>query len=128
MILAIDQGTTGTTCLVIDADGRVRGRGYSEFTQHFPRPGWVEHDAEEIWEVSRAASRARRSPAPGPGWSAGAGSASPTSGRRWSSGTGRRASRCTARSSGRTAAPPTICRALKEAGHEPRVPRRGRGW
>jgi glycerol kinase len=53
MILAIDQGTTGTTCLVIDRDGQVRGRGYREFTQHFPRPGWVEHDAEEIWRVSR---------------------------------------------------------------------------
>ncbi len=52
MILAIDQGTTGTTCLVIDADGKVRGRGYREFTQHFPRPGRVEHDAEEIWRVS----------------------------------------------------------------------------
>ena len=35
-ILAIDQGTTGTTCLLIDADGRVRGRGYAEFPQHFP--------------------------------------------------------------------------------------------
>jgi glycerol kinase len=52
MILAIDQGTTGTTCLVIDAEGRVRGRGYSEFAQHFPRPGWVEHDPEEIWTVT----------------------------------------------------------------------------
>src|SRR3712207_3122885 len=52
MILAIDQGTTGTTCRVIDRDGQVRGRGYSEFTQHFPRPGWVEHDATEIWDVT----------------------------------------------------------------------------
>ncbi len=53
MILAIDQGTTGTTCLVFDGDGRIRGRAYSEFRQHFPRPGWVEHDANEIWEVTR---------------------------------------------------------------------------
>jgi glycerol kinase len=53
MILAIDQGTTGTTCLVFDGEGRVAGRGYSEFEQHFPRPGWVEHDATEIWEVTR---------------------------------------------------------------------------
>ena len=51
-ILAIDQGTTGTTCMVISEDGRVLGRGYSEFTQHFPRPGWVEHDATEIWNVT----------------------------------------------------------------------------
>ena len=53
MILAIDQGTTGTTCLVFDRDGRIRGRAYSEFGQHFPRPGWVEHDPNEIWEVTR---------------------------------------------------------------------------
>jgi glycerol kinase len=53
VILAIDQGTTGTTCLVFDHDGRIRGRAYSEFAQHFPRPGWVEHDANEIWEVTR---------------------------------------------------------------------------
>jgi glycerol kinase len=53
MILAIDQGTTGTTCIVFGEDGRERGRAYSEFEQHFPRPGWVEHDAAEIWEVTR---------------------------------------------------------------------------
>jgi len=53
LILAIDQGTTGTTCLVFDESGRIRGRAYSEFEQHFPRPGWVEHDAAEIWEVTR---------------------------------------------------------------------------
>ncbi len=53
MILAIDQGTTGTTCLVFDEEGRVAGRAYSEFEQHFPRPGWVEHDAGEIWDVTR---------------------------------------------------------------------------
>ncbi|HEX5609459.1 MAG TPA: glycerol kinase GlpK [Solirubrobacterales bacterium] len=53
MILAIDQGTTGTTCLVFDGEGRIAGRAYSEFEQHFPQPGWVEHDASEIWEVTR---------------------------------------------------------------------------
>jgi glycerol kinase len=53
MILAIDQGTTGTTCIVFDEEGRPSGRGYSEFEQHFPKPGWVEHDAAEIWEVTR---------------------------------------------------------------------------
>src|SRR4051794_16381830 len=52
MILAIDQGTTGTTCLVFDRDARIVGRAYSELHQHFPRPGWVEHDPNEIWEVS----------------------------------------------------------------------------
>ena len=53
MILAIDQGTTGTTCLVFDQEGQIAGRGYSEFEQHFPRPGWVEHDAAEIWDVTK---------------------------------------------------------------------------
>jgi glycerol kinase len=54
VILAIDQGTTGTTCFVFDPDGEPIGRGYREFNQHFPRPGWVEHDAQEIWEVTEA--------------------------------------------------------------------------
>ena len=53
MILAIDQGTTGTTCLVFDGEARTAGRAYSEFEQHFPQPGWVEHDATEIWETTR---------------------------------------------------------------------------
>ncbi|MDQ3821263.1 MAG: FGGY family carbohydrate kinase, partial [Acidobacteriota bacterium] len=51
-VLAIDQGTTGTKVLVFDAEGNVRSRAYSEFTQHYPKPGWVEHDAEEIWAVT----------------------------------------------------------------------------
>lgn len=57
-VLAIDQGTTGTTALVFDRRGRVVGRGYSEFRQHYPKPGWVEHDAEEIWKVTLAVARA----------------------------------------------------------------------
>jgi glycerol kinase len=67
-VLAIDQGTTGATALLIDRAGRVRARGYSELPQHFPRPGWVEHDGEEIWnsvgiavrQALRAAGGARR--------------------------------------------------------------------
>jgi glycerol kinase len=58
VLLAIDQGTTGTTCLVFDAGGRIAGRSYSEFEQHFPRPGWVEHDAAEIWAVTRRVAAA----------------------------------------------------------------------
>src|SRR5919112_3076481 len=54
MLLGIDQGTTGTTCLVFDLEGGLAGRAYREFTQHFPRPGWVEHDAAELWDVTRA--------------------------------------------------------------------------
>lgn len=56
-VLAIDEGTTGTTCLVITEDGRVAGRGYREITQHFPEPGRVEHDAEEIFTRTRDAAR-----------------------------------------------------------------------
>lgn len=56
-VLAIDEGTTGVTCLVVSADGRIVGRGYREITQHFPQPGWVEHDAAEIFERTVAAAR-----------------------------------------------------------------------
>ena len=59
MILAVDQGTTGTTCLLVDDSLTIRGRGYAELTQHFPHPGWVEHDPEQIWEsVLTAAEQA----------------------------------------------------------------------
>ena len=56
-ILALDQGTTGSTALIIHQDGRVLGRGYREFTQYFPEPGQVEHDAEEILRVTLDAAR-----------------------------------------------------------------------
>src|SRR5262249_51081208 len=63
LILAIDQGTTGTTVLALDGAGRVRGRGYAELPQHYPKPGWVEHDGEEIWRsVGTAVRRARVDP------------------------------------------------------------------
>jgi glycerol kinase len=51
-VLAIDQGTTGSTALVLDGEGLVLGRATEEFTQYYPQPGWVEHDPEEIWRVS----------------------------------------------------------------------------
>jgi glycerol kinase len=57
MLLAIDQGTTGTTCLVVGDDLRAVGRGYREIAQHFPRPGWVEHDPAEIWTSAVEAAR-----------------------------------------------------------------------
>jgi glycerol kinase len=56
-ILALDQGTTGSTAMLIHQDGSVLARGYREFTQHYPRPGWVEHDPEEILRVSLEAMR-----------------------------------------------------------------------
>jgi glycerol kinase len=54
MVLAIDQGTTGSTCIVFDERMEMVGRAYREFAQHFPQPGWVEHDLGEIWEVTSA--------------------------------------------------------------------------
>src|SRR5918994_6809600 len=57
MILALDQGTTGSTALLVDADGAVRGRGYAELPQHYPQPGWVEHDPEDIWRITIAVVR-----------------------------------------------------------------------
>ncbi len=56
-ILAIDQGTTGTTVLVVDETLRIRGRASREFRQIFPKPGWVEHEASAIWESVEAATR-----------------------------------------------------------------------
>ncbi len=57
-VLALDQGTTGSTALLVDADGAVRARGYAELPQHFPRPGWVEHEPEEIWATVETAAAA----------------------------------------------------------------------
>ncbi|CAN5782443.1 glycerol kinase GlpK [soil metagenome] len=56
-VLAIDAGTTGVTALVVAPDGSVVSRGYSEFTQRFPRPGWVEHEPEDIWSALLSACR-----------------------------------------------------------------------
>nr|HEX4316360.1 glycerol kinase GlpK [Kofleriaceae bacterium] len=54
-VIAIDQGTTGTTVLVLDEGLHVRGRGYQEFRQIYPQPGWVEHDPADIWSSVTAA-------------------------------------------------------------------------
>ena len=56
-ILAIDAGTTGVTALVVTSDGLIAARGYQEFRQHFPKPGWVEHSPEEIWQATLEATR-----------------------------------------------------------------------
>jgi glycerol kinase len=56
-ILAIDAGTTGVTVLVVNELGEITARGYCEFEQHFPKPGWVEHDPEQIWQATLLASR-----------------------------------------------------------------------
>ncbi|HWZ57701.1 MAG TPA: glycerol kinase GlpK [Gemmatimonadaceae bacterium] len=56
-VLALDQGTTGSTCLVFDETGRVVGRGYREITQYYPQPGWVEHDPVELVDQTVEAGR-----------------------------------------------------------------------
>lgn len=56
-VLAIDEGTTGITALMISDDGKIAGRGYREMTQYFPQPGWVEHDASEIYEKTLISAR-----------------------------------------------------------------------
>jgi len=56
-VLAIDAGTTGVTCLMVREDGHVSSRGYREVTQYFPKPGWVEHDPDQIFEAVLAAAR-----------------------------------------------------------------------
>ncbi|MDB4905647.1 MAG: glpK [Gemmatimonadetes bacterium] len=57
-VLAIDEGTTGATAIVISEAGKVVGRGYCEIAQHFPQPGWVEHEADELFSATLAAGRA----------------------------------------------------------------------
>ncbi|HEX2036335.1 MAG TPA: glycerol kinase GlpK [Chloroflexota bacterium] len=56
VVLSIDQGTTGTTVLVVDGGGTVLSRGYAPVTQHYPQPGWVEHDPRELWQTVLDAS------------------------------------------------------------------------
>lgn len=118
-VLSIDQGTTGTTVLVLDAGARVVGRGYSEFTQHYPQPGWVEHDAEEIWRVTRGCiESALKNAAIGAGQLAGIGI---TNQREtivvWDRATGEPIHRAIVWQCRRTAA---TCAKLKKAGHEAR--------
>lgn len=55
-ILSIDAGTTGVTCLLVNEHGKIVAKGYQEFEQHFPQPGWVEHDPEQIWQAVLASA------------------------------------------------------------------------
>jgi glycerol kinase len=54
VVIAIDAGTTGVRSFAVDEDGTPVGWAYREFTQHYPQPGWVEHDADEIWDAVQA--------------------------------------------------------------------------
>ena len=67
-LLALDQGTSSSRAIVFDAAGRPVASAQREFRQHFPRPGWVEHDPDEIWNsqlgtAQEALAKARLSPA-----------------------------------------------------------------
>jgi glycerol kinase len=122
-VLAIDQGTTGSTCLVFDERAEPIGRAYREFAQSFPQPGWVEHDATEIWEVTRAVAGAALADAGlRPGELAAVGI---TNQREtvcvWDPATGEPLHRAIVWQDRRTAA---RCEELREAGHEPLIRRR----
>jgi len=117
-VLAIDQGTTGSTCLVVSQDGRVLGRAYSEFTQYFPRPGWVEHDALEIWDVTRRVAREALDAATGADVRAVGIANQRETVVVWDRETLEPVHRAIVWQDRRTA---PMCRALKEAGHEDEV-------
>jgi len=64
VVLAVDAGTSGVTVLLVTEDADVLARGYAEFAEHFPRPGWVEHAPEEIWQATLTATQVALDAAP----------------------------------------------------------------
>ena len=110
-VLAIDAGTTGVTALVVTAAGKIAARGYQEFAQHFPKPGWVEHSPEEIWQATIEATRDALAANERAAATTSRRSGSPTSARRCCCGTGRRWAPPVARSCGRTVVRRTSARA-----------------
>ena len=93
-IIAIDQGTTSTRSIVFDASLKAVASAQEEFAQHYPRSGWVEHDAEDLWATAKRTLKGAVEKA-GVAPSDIAGIASPTSARRRCCGTARRGGRCT---------------------------------
>src|SRR5438067_1928286 len=123
MILALDQGTSGSTALLVDGEGRVRARGYAELPQHYPQPGWVEHDPEEIWATTVVAAQAALASARVTG--ADVAAIGITNQRKttivWDRASGRPIHRAIVWQCRRTAA---LCDSLKAAGLEPSVRQR----
>ena len=119
LILVIDAGTTSTRAMLFGADGACLGVAQRELAQHYPRPGWVEHDAEEIWQASLACAGEMVEKAGGAGRIAGIGI---TNQREtivfWSRATGEALARAIVWQDRRTA---ELCARLKEAGHEAAV-------
>ena len=119
-VLAIDQGTTSTRAIVFDRHLQIVGMAQREFPQHFPTPGWVEHDPEEIWRTVVATSRAAIRKA---GLDAAAVAAIGIANQRetvlvWDRRTGKPIHRAIVWQDRRTAA---ACAALRDAGHEAEV-------
>ncbi len=116
-LLVIDEGTTSTRAMLFGADGACLGSEQRELDQHYPQPGWVEHDAEEIWSASLACAQAVVVAAGGADRVAAIGI---TNQREtivfWSRRTGRALGPAIVWQDRRTA---NMCRALKDAGHEP---------
>ncbi|MEO8904745.1 MAG: glycerol kinase GlpK [Polyangiaceae bacterium] len=119
-ILAIDQGTTGTTALVMGLDGSTLGRTNCEFPQHFPKPGWVEHEPDEIWQSVLGAVNGALEQSGVRGTDIAA--IGLTNQREttllWDRATGKSVHRAIVWQDRRTA---TVCAELKAAGHEARV-------
>jgi glycerol kinase len=116
-VLAIDAGTTGVTALVVTEDGRIESRGYEEFAQHFPRPGWVEHNPEDIWQATLSACAAALRGASGTPACVGITNQRETA-VLWDRRSLAAPRRAIVWQDRRTAG---ICERLREAGHEPRV-------
>jgi glycerol kinase len=116
-VLAIDAGTTGVTALVVSEAGEVVCRGYREFAQLFPRPGWVEHEPEDIWTATLAACRQALEAAPQPPTAVGVTNQRETA-VLWDRESLRAPRTAVVWQDRRTAA---VCDRLREAGHEPRV-------
>jgi glycerol kinase len=119
LILVLDAGTTSTRAMAFDCAGAVKALAQRELTQHYPRPGWVEHDAAEIWELTLACARDALERAGGAGRIACLGI---TNQREtvvaWDRESGEPLARAIVWQDRRTQ---PQCRALREAGHEPRV-------
>ncbi len=119
-LLAIDQGTTGSTVVIVSPDGRVLGRSTRDFTQHFPQPGWVEHELEEIWaSVSDAANEALKTASVTPSDCAGIGITNQRETTAlWDRASGKPVARAIVWQDRRTS---DVCQRLKSAGHEASV-------
>ena len=117
-VLAIDAGTTGVTALIVTEAGLVASRGYQEFRQYFPQPGWVEHLPEDIWQATLTACRQALDRADGTAVSCVGITNQRETAVLWDRATLAAPRRAIVWQDRRTA---RICTQLREAGHEPRV-------